>query len=146
MQELSDVEPEALGSLRSRERAAALREAEQELAERVRPALEERLRQPARRHHAERVAIAAGVLGRDQPLLARDPGRERAPLGQQDRGLRLVVLACAQVATAAENVVQLVGIARIAGKLPLDLGERIGVDQLAQLLLAEQLAEQVAVE
>ena len=109
-------------------------------------ALEERLRQPARRHHAERVAVAAGVLGRDQPLLAGDPGRERAPLGEQDRGLRLVVLACAQVAAAAEDVVQLVGIARIAGQLPLDLGERIGVDQLAQLLLAEQLAEQVAVE
>ena len=95
---------------------------------------------------AERVAVAAGVLGRDQPLLAGDPRRQRAALGEQDRGLRLVVLAGAQVAAAAEDVVQLVGIARIAGQLPLDLGERIGIDQLAQLLLAEQLAQQVAVE
>ena len=41
---------------------------------------------------------------------------------------------------------QLVGVARVAAELRLDLGERVGVDQLAQLLLAEQLAQQVAVE
>ena len=67
-------------------------------------------------------------------------------LGEQDRRLALVVLVRAQVTAAAEHVVQLVGVARIAGQLPLDLGERVGVDQLAQLFLAEQLAQQVAVE
>ena len=60
--------------------------------------------------------------------------------------MRLVVLARAQVAAQAEQVVQLVRFARLAAQLPLDLGERLGIDQFAQLLLAEQLAEQVAVE
>ena len=41
---------------------------------------------------------------------------------------------------------ELVGIARVAAQLLLDVGERVRVDQLAQLLLAEQLAQQVAVE
>ena len=40
------------------------------------------------------------------------------------------------------------GAAALASALQvgLDLGQRVGVDQLAQLLLAEQLREQVAVE
>ena len=142
----SSSSPNRVVGLGGRERAATLRVAEHELAERVRAALEERLGQAAGRHHAERVAVAAGILGGDQPLLAGDPGSERAPLGEQDRGLALVVLAGAQVAAAAEDVVQLVGVARVAAKLPLDLGERVGVDQLAQLLLPEQLAQEVAVE
>ncbi len=50
-----------------------LREAQDELAQRLRPALEEHVGQARRRHHAERVAVAAGVLGGDQALLARDP-------------------------------------------------------------------------
>ena len=41
---------------------------------------------------------------------------------------------------------QLVGVARAAAQLLLDLRERVRVDQLAQLLLAEQLAQQIAVE
>ena len=146
MQQPFELEPEAVVRLGGREGAAAFREAEHELAERVRAAVEECLREPARRHHAERVAVAAGVLGRDQPLVAGDPGRERTALGEQDRRLALVVLVRAQVTAAAEHVVQLVGVARIAGQLPLDLGERVGVDQLTQLFLAEQLAQEVAVE
>ena len=41
---------------------------------------------------------------------------------------------------------ELLGVARHRPQRRLDLGERVGVDQLAQLLLAEQLAQQVAVE
>ena len=41
---------------------------------------------------------------------------------------------------------ELVGVPRAAGELPLDLGDRVRVEQVAQLLLAEQLAEQVAIE
>ena len=41
---------------------------------------------------------------------------------------------------------ELVGVARLAAQLFLHLGQRILIDQLAQLLLAEQLSQQVAVE
>ena len=57
-----------------------------------------------------------------------------------------------EVADGAEQVVEVVGVAHApaAGRQPLQLeleiGERGGVDQLAQLLGAEQLAQQVAVE
>ena len=56
-----------------------------------------------------------------------------------------------QVADLAEHVVQLVGAARPAPvgealQLELDVGEHARVEQLAQLLGAEQVAQQVAVE
>ena len=123
-----------------------LREAEHELPERVGAALEEHLGQPARRHRAERVAVAAGVLGRDQPLLARDAKHEGTALGEQRPGKRRVVLPDPAVAADAQLVVELVGRSGLAAKLPLDLVDRVGVEQVAQLLAAEQLAEQVAVE
>ena len=60
--------------------------------------------------------------------------------------MRLVELAAREVSSQAQQVVQAF---RILGERPqrrLHLGERRRVDQLAQLLLAEQLAQQVAVE
>ena len=56
-----------------------------------------------------------------------------------------------EIAERAEEVVQVIGRARAAAlaealQLELDLVERAGVEQLAQLLGPEQLAEQVAVE
>src|SRR5205823_3551336 len=56
------------------------------------------------------------------------------------------VLVRAQVSSPPEQIVQLVRRARLAAELVLDLRERAGVDQVAQLLLAEQLPQQVAVE
>ncbi len=129
-----------------RERPSALREAKHELAQRVGPALEEGLGQPAGRHHAERVAVAARVLGGEQPRLACEPDLERPSLGDEHRRERLVVLAGAKVAATAQHVVQLVGVARAAAELRLHVGERIRVDQLAQLLLPQQLPQQIAVE
>ena len=41
---------------------------------------------------------------------------------------------------------ELIGVARVAAQLRLDLVERVGVEQVAQLLLAEQLAQEVTVE
>ena len=41
---------------------------------------------------------------------------------------------------------ELVGITWISAKLLLDLGQRVGVDQLTQLFLAEQLTQQVTIE
>jgi len=42
--------------------------------------------------------------------------------------------------------VQLVRASRRAAKLPFDVLDGLGVEQVSELLLAEQLAEQVAVE
>ena len=56
-----------------------------------------------------------------------------------------------QVADRAQDVVGAVGVHRLralrqALEVGLDLGERLGVDQVAQLLLAEQLGQQLAVK
>ena len=140
------LERVARGRLGGRERPARAREAREQHAERVGHGLEERLRQAAGRHHAERVAEQPGVLDRDQPLLAGDPHPQRAPLGLEHGRVRRVDLVVAEIAAAPEQVVQLVGRARVARELRLDLGERLRIEQVAQLLLPEQLAEQVAVE
>jgi hypothetical protein len=58
----------------------------------------------------------------------------------------LVELASAQVASQAQQVIQPLGILRERAQRRLDLGERGRVDQLAQLLLAEQLPQKVPVE
>ncbi len=60
--------------------------------------------------------------------------------------MRLVELADAHVAAKPQLVVQVIGILRQRPQRRLDVGERIDVDQLAQLLLAEQLPQQIAVE
>src|SRR5687767_928152 len=114
MQDALELQAEPLVGLCGREGAAALREAQHELAERVAAAREEGLGQTARRHRPERIAVAAGILCGDQALLARVANGESAALGEQDRGLPLVVLAGAKVAAAAEHVVELVWVARVA--------------------------------
>ena len=86
---------------------------------------------------ADRAALAARA--------ARATPRRRAGRGARRRLLER------EVADAAQHVVQRVdGVrARALGgalQVGLDLLERVRVDQLAQLLLAEQLAQQVAVE
>ena len=84
---------------------------------------------------------------RDQ-LVEPAHGRRRRlrPLGQ-----RRSSSAERQVAEPAQHVVQLVGDAGPAPvdealQLELEVGEHVGVEQLAQLLGAEQVAQQVAVE
>ena len=73
------------------------------------------------------------------------------PLGRHALEAARLRLGHRQVAERAQHVVQRVGVRRLHAlgqvlEVGLDLGERVGVDQLAQLLLAEQLAQQVAVE
>ena len=141
-----DVDAEPLSRLTGRERAAAARIARKQRAQRFLRALEERIGQPARRHRAERVAVPAGILGGDQPLLAGDPHAHSPPLRLENRAERLVELARPQVAASQEQVVQPVRILRLTRQRGLDLVERAGIEQVAQLFLAEQLAEEVAVE
>src|SRR5581483_1566224 len=57
-----------------------------------------------------------------------------------------VVFVRTQVAAQTKLVVQVVGRLRIALELPLDLVDRIRIEQVAQLFLAEQLAQEIAVE
>ena len=123
--------------------------------------LEERGRDPDRHRHADRVAIARDVLDRDPAFVARDPdghgptsGREfrqpgsghgRAALGPR-RHFRLV-----QIAEPAKQVVDAIerrGLAILGQGLDvqLEIGERLRIEQLAQLLLPQQLAQQVAVQ
>ena len=132
--------------LRGRERPARAREAGEQDDERVGHRFEIRLGKAARRHHAERVAEEACILGSNEPLLACDPHPEGTALGLEHRRVRGIDLVVAQVAAAAEEIVQLVGRARVAGELRLDLGEGCRVEQVAQLLLPEQLAQKVAIE
>ena len=105
LQQRLDVAAEALVCLRRRERPAPARIPQQELLERLRPSLEEDLREAARGHHAEGVSVTAGVLRRNQPLLAREAHEQRAPLAQQRLREAFVVFAGAQIATQAQLVV-----------------------------------------
>src|SRR5262249_20622843 len=69
-EQVGEVAPETGLRVGGRERPAALGEPQDELAQGVGTAFEERLGQPTGRHHAEAVAIAARVLRRDQALLS----------------------------------------------------------------------------
>ena len=127
---------------------------------RVGHVLEEGVRQAAGRHDAEGVAEQPGVLGGEPALLAAEPDAERAALGREllqpglglGRRLRaLRRLRRRQVADAPQHFVQRVGVPRpqvlrAVLQVVLHLFQRPGVDEVAQLLLPQQLAQQVAVQ
>src|SRR5205823_5259829 len=71
---------------------------------------------------------------------------QRAALPEQRLRQLLVVFTRTKIAAETKDVVQLVGRARRTAQLRLHLFERSHVDQLAQVLLPEQLAQEVAVE
>ena len=151
-----EVEAVALAQRAGLERAVGAGVAAHEPLHRVRHVGDERLRQAGRRDGAERVAVQAGVLGRDPALLAADAQLDRAPLAAQlleprARAAALLGLVEREVADAAQHVVQRVdAVGARAVREPLQVGldglQRARVDQLAQLLLAEQLAQQLAVQ
>ena len=138
------------------------RVARDELAERVRHGLEERGGQTLGRRAAERVAEAAGVLGRDEARLAGERARGIDPalpleLGQPLARARLrlalgpgVTRAASsstrEVAEPQQQVVQRVGPVRpvprrAAGAASSRAASSVAVEELAQLRLAEQLAQ-----
>ena len=107
--------------------------------------------------HAERVAQPAGVLDGGPALLAGDPhlddpARRRRAATASRRGVGAVDaprrdLVGGQRAEQPQQVGDALGVARlpVVGEplqLALDLGEHVGVEQLAQLGPAEQLGEQ----
>ena len=122
--------------------------------------LEEGGRQPAGGRRAERVAVQTGVGRVDPALLTGQPDLDRAALAPEFLEHRRRVEAVdhpqlrllrAQVAEPAEHVVQLIARGRTPHvreelKVVLDLLQGVWVDQIAQLLLTEQLAQQFAIE
>ncbi len=122
---------------------------------------EERLGQAAGRDDAERVAVEAGVGGVDEALLAADAHADGAPLALAAPSSRPsgvdaledafgdlggIQVAERRSASCSSSRVAARVCSRAALQVVLQRAQRAGVDQLAQLLLAEQLAQQVAVE
>ena len=141
-----DVELEPRRDLRARERAMRLRVPSEHSAKRVLDGLEKDLRHSARRDDSERVAHESSVLDRDEQLARAEPHANGATLAQERLGEPAVVLAVDERAGAAQQVVELIDVARRRSQRRLDLLDRAEVEQLAQLLDAHELAEKVAVE
>ena len=135
-------------------------ETRDEHAQRVGHILQERFGQTSGRYGAERFAVQPGLIRRHVALLPAHAQADRAPfalqLPEQAVGVDPVEdafadLGSGEVADAAQHVVQTVAAGRareLRAALQVVLHSLQGarVDQLAQLLLAEQLAQQVAVE
>jgi hypothetical protein len=127
----------------------------QQVAHRVGHRLQERLRHPDRRGRAEPVAEPGHVLDGHPALLAPDPQPHRPAgrlqLGQPPGGGGRVGAAGGrlldgQVAQQPQGVVQAVGVADLALggeqlQLQLQVGQGGLVDQVAQLLAAQQLGQ-----
>src|SRR6185295_3503734 len=150
----------ATGELSGGEGHVGARVAANEGHHRVWQVCQERLREPRRRRHAERIAVERRILRRDPPLLAGDPNAGGTALalellqhrvGRVALGHPLGALGGGQVAEAAEDLLE--GVAILCAcdlgavlKRVLHLDQRLWVDELSQLLLAEQLAKQLTVQ
>ena len=145
------VDPPASRELLRRERPVRTGVAADEPAKRAVDGIQERHGKADRRHGAERVAIEPGVLGGDQPLGACDanpggsPGRnEIVQVGGSTRR----ELGPRQIAQPAQQVVRAVGVERatLALELALDVSDRVAVEELSQVICAQELGEQRPVE
>src|SRR6185436_1078034 len=144
-----DAEAVAVRDVVRRERTVRARIAQHEIADRIGDRLQIALRESGRKRRAEGVAVARRVLDGDEALLARDLHFEDAPLLEQvlhvdGRACRDLVRA--QIAEAEQEVVDRIGGARLVAlvevlQLELRLLEGLGIEQLAQLRLAEELAQ-----
>ena len=129
--------------------------------ERIGHVLQEDGRQAARGHRAERVAVQARVGGVDPALLAargepeppdaRPASSSSIALGVQPGQHARGDLGGAQIPERAQDVVEGVAarglaLGREELQVALDSVQGARVDEVAQLLLAEQLAQQVAVQ
>jgi hypothetical protein len=142
------------------ERPVGARVAAHQRDHRVVDRLEEGLGEPGGGRHAEGIAVEPSVLGGDPAFLAghADPGGASLALELgEHRGRRvalghpLCALVLGEVADTAQDDLERVAVAgpaRIGAVLErvLHFGERRRVDQLAQLLLTEKLAQELSVE
>ena len=134
------------------------RPTQQQGLERLRARLQEDVGYAARGLYADGIAVTRQVLDGDPALFAADAYLEGAPLRRERAEPVGRIGAHAprgnfsgrQVADAPQQIVQLIAIPRAAFAEPLQLDLQVdhgrGVEQLAQLLLAEQLAQALAVE
>ena len=95
--------------------------------------------------------MSSAAISRSSPPTrtrnARRSASNPAPALAGSPGSALRSSLSAQVAHAAQQVVQRIGpAAALAAELELDLLEGVGVEQIAQLVGAGQLAQQVAIE
>ena len=120
--------------------------AHQQCAQRIAAASEKRLRQARRHDHSQRVAITAGIFGRDPARLPRDAHVGGAPFTSQrvqPAGSHSTFgsLFVTQIAEAPQKVGRLVGVARPDAcqplQLQLDLLHDVGVEEVAQLVAAK---------
>ena len=159
-QHRAGIHPVAVTQLGRGERAMCPGVTADQLRQRVGDLDQERVRQPPGRHRRQGVPVQARVLGRHPALLPGQPEADRAPLALelgQNRLSRdplhhaLGRLGGGQVAHPAQHLMQgvAVGGAGPCGamlEIVLDRRERVEVDELAQLLLSEQLAQQIAIQ
>ena len=145
-----EVDAVAGAQLARLERPVHARPAAHEPLHRVRHVLAERLGQPGGRHGAERVAEQAGVLGGGPAQLAADADAHRPALALELLEPRLRVVdgrrapaprrSSGRRSAAARRAARRPSPARVRSDGPLQVGldllQRAGVDQLAQLLLA----------
>ena len=137
-----------------RERTVGAGEAEHEIADRIGHRLQITVGDAVRDGRAEGIAIARGVFDGDEALPARDrrprecgaacaARASTAPASMSDRAASS---SCGEIAEAQQQIVNGVdalGLVALVEVLQLQLGlrQRFGVEQLAQLRLAEELAE-----
>ena len=154
-------QPPATRRFGAQERSMRPRPARKQPVERVHRGSEERLRDADRRRDPDAVAIARHVLHGDPAVHAGDPDLHHASRrlqlpepglggGRTALGPRRELVG-REVAEPAQQVVDLVERGRptvVSERLEaqLEVGEGIRVEELAQLLLAQQLAQQVAIE
>ena len=150
-----DAEPVAGSQLRRRERAVRAGKAHRQIAGRVAHRLEQRFGQPGRHGHAERVAVARHVLDRDVARLAGDRQWHHPPrpheLGHRVAGAcqmptRSTISSSVRSPMRISEVVDAVGAAHLVAvfevlQAPLELGECVRVEEIAQFGVAEQLAQ-----
>ncbi len=156
---------EAIRDIGGEERSVRAGVPADDLLERARHRVGERHRQAERQRAAEGVAIASGVLGGGESSLAAECDLDHPSFGEQHFQPPTVLpgpvpartvasqldLVGGEITDLAEHVVQLVGGARPpsvgdALQLQLDVGEHLGVEQLAQFLGTEQVAQEIPVE
>ena len=115
--------------------------------------LEERGGHAGGRRHAEGVAEASGVLDRDQPVLSRDPDAERSALASSCSAAASTSSPRSASSPRVRSPERRSRSCRPSGAGPRSRGQvalhrdqRVGIEEVAQLVRAEQLAQQVAVE
>ena len=148
------TQPIACCQLRHGEGAVRAGETHGEVASGVAHRLEQGLGQPRREGCAQRIAVARHVLHRDVARLAGHRQSDQTPCPHElgyglcgaGKGRALDDLIEGEIADANQQVVDGVGAARLVAvfqvlQAPLELGERVRIQQVAKFGVAQQFAQ-----